>query len=498
MPRGYGQQDYPQQAPGQGGFLPAGAGPADRLGPEQDYHAEVYPQPGFEQSDYPRSDYSQSDYSQAEYPKSGFPQNGYEPDGFGPNGIGPDEPGQDAAPPAAQDSYGQQTSGPGFPPGGTGAAGASYQAQDYQTEAYPLAGSEAPASGQNGFAQNGFPENGSAQNGSAQNGFGRQAGYGQDGYDQGAYPQDGYFPTGYDQDGYSPPGYGPDGFSPPGATPGSPPAGFPQDVYGQGGYNQDSYAPPGFEQPSGPGYDDDLPSRGRPPRSGLSGSGQLGSPHRLSRVRMVLYLAASVIGVVLIVYLVVHMTKSGTNSAASGSSTPSTGATAKAKATASAYVLTPAAKVGNYPLNTTVTHHFASILESQSAPAVTEIKAKGAGQPGTPVVGIYDLGSVTSSASADYKGLVFVGYGGTYNPTAVIKVEQSLLRSARVVSAGPHGGAMVCGYSEPTGSEVTECAWVTKTTFGNVEFIQGEDLVQYPGAAQLTLDVRNAVEGRGS
>ncbi len=437
-------------------------------------------------------------------------------------------------PPAARDSYGQQTSGPGFLPGGTDAAGASYPAQDYQTEAYPpLPGSESPASAQNGFTQNGFADNGFAQNGFVQNGFGGQAddgfgradaghelgqdvpsqdsfgqaagsggypqaGYRQDEYAQGAVPQDGYFPTGYDQDGYGPAGYGPDGFSQPAAAPGSPPAGYPQDVYGQGGYNQDSYVQPGFEQPSGPGYgDDDLPSRGRPPRSGLPGPGQPGpgrSPYRLSRARMVIYLAASVIGVVLIVYLVVHLTKSGTDNAASGTSTPTMGATAKAKATPAAYTLTAAGKVGSYPLNTAVTSHYASILENQSEPAVKEIKAKGAGQPGTPVVGIYNLGSVTSSASADYKGMVFVGYDGTYNPAAVIKVEQSLLRSASTVSAGPHGGEMVCGYSEPTGSEVSQCVWVTKTTLGNVEFIHGEDLVQNPDAAQLALEVRNAVE----
>jgi hypothetical protein len=216
---------------------------------------------------------------------------------------------------------------------------------------------------------------------------------------------------------------------------------------------------------------------------------------------MVLYLAASVIGVVLIVYLVIHLTKSGANNAASGSSTPTMGATAtaKAKATPATYGLTRAAKVGSYPLNPTVTNHFASILENQAKPAATEITAKGAGQPGTPVVGIYNLGTVTSSASADYKGLVFVGYDGTYTPAAVVKVEESLLKSARVVSAGPHGGDMVCGFSEPTGSgEVSQCVWVTKTTLGNVEFIQGEDLTQNPDAAKLALKVRTAVEQASS
>ena len=89
---------------------------------------------------------------------------------------------------------------------------------------------------------------------------------------------------------------------------------------------------------------------------------------------------------------------------------------------------------------------------------------------------------------------MFVGYNGTYTPAAVVKVEESLLTSARVVSAGPHGGDMVCGYTELSGSEVSRCVWVTKTTLGNVEFIQGEDLVKNSDAATLALDVRAAVE----
>ena len=63
-----------------------------------------------------------------------------------------------------------------------------------------------------------------------------------------------------------------------------------------------------------------------------------------------------------------------------------------------------------------------------------------------------------------------------------------------MVKAGPHGGQMVCGYNASNGSDASECVWVTKTTFGQVEFLQGQVPVKYPGASKLALAVRNAVE----
>ena len=72
---------------------------------------------------------------------------------------------------------------------------------------------------------------------------------------------------------------------------------------------------------------------------------------------MALYLAAAVVGVVVIVFLVIHLTKSGANKAATGSSTPSTGTTAAGgQAGTNSYVFTQAAKVGtSFPLNKTAT-----------------------------------------------------------------------------------------------------------------------------------------------
>ena len=63
-----------------------------------------------------------------------------------------------------------------------------------------------------------------------------------------------------------------------------------------------------------------------------------------------------------------------------------------------------------------------------------------------------------------------------------------------MVNAGPHGGEMMCGYNRSTGSDASECVWVTTSTFGQVEFIEGSTPVKYPGASDIALTVRDAVE----
>jgi hypothetical protein len=59
---------------------------------------------------------------------------------------------------------------------------------------------------------------------------------------------------------------------------------------------------------------------------------------------------------------------------------------------------------------------------------------------------------------------------------------------------GSHGGEMMCGYSRSTGSDTSECVWVTDSTFGQVKFIEGSTLVKYLGASNVALIIRNAVE----
>jgi hypothetical protein len=212
---------------------------------------------------------------------------------------------------------------------------------------------------------------------------------------------------------------------------------------------------------------------------------------------MILYLAASVIGVVVIVFLVIHLTNSGSgNAAATGTSTPSSGAgtTAAGAGTATGYVLKQAAAVGKFPLNKPAVKAVGTALTSQSASITSKMASAGAGRPTKSVVGIYDMGPVTSLSSAGYKGLVFIGYDGTFNPSNLIKLVRLHLVSSRVVSAGPHGGKMVCGYNTTTGSDASECVWATPTTFGVVEFIVDSNPAKYNGASKAALKVRDAVE----
>ena len=213
---------------------------------------------------------------------------------------------------------------------------------------------------------------------------------------------------------------------------------------------------------------------------------------------MALYLAAAVVGVIVIVFVVVQLTKSGSNKAATGSSTPSTGTTTAARGATNGYVITQAAGVGSFPLNKTETRAFGSAALNATSSMANEFKAKGAGQLGKGTVGIYNLTPVTSMNSSAFKGIFFVGYDGTFNPKTVIRLVRSSLISSRVVKPGPHGGEMVCGYDTSGGSDASQCIWVTKTTFGEVEFLKGQTTVKYPGASKLALEVRNAVEVRAS
>ena len=207
---------------------------------------------------------------------------------------------------------------------------------------------------------------------------------------------------------------------------------------------------------------------------------------------MVLYLLSSVVGVVVIVLLVVHLTKTGSNSAATGGSTP--GPTAAAGPAAQKYVFKAVPKAGSFTLNSAATRTFSALAKNQAAPIAAQIRAKGAGKPGKDVIAIYNLGSVTSPQSSDFKAAAFFGFDGTFNPAAVIKYEKSQLVSTRMVNAGPHGGQMMCGYDRSTGSDASECLWVTNTTFGQVEFVVGQTPVKYKGASDIALIIRDAVE----
>ena len=212
---------------------------------------------------------------------------------------------------------------------------------------------------------------------------------------------------------------------------------------------------------------------------------------------MVLYLAAAVIGVAAIVYLVIHLAKGG-SSTASGTSTPGATSTATGGGAAAgkAYVLRQAASVGKYPLNKTAVSQISGAMTTASSNITSKMAATGSGKPGKSVIGIYDQGPTTSLASSSYKGLVFVGYDGNFNPTNLINLVQKHLKSSRVVNAGPHGGKMICGYNTSNNSVASECVWATTTTFGIVEYFNHGQPAKVTNASRLALKVRAAVEAR--
>jgi hypothetical protein len=508
--QGYGQQGYGQQGYGQQGYGQQGYG-------QQDYGQQGYGQQGYDQQGYGQQGYGQQGFDQRGHEQRDYDQAGYGRDGYGQqdsdrSGYGTgrsqalgesDQQYPEQGTQGFQAGYGLNALGQPVSPNGTGyqqdAYGQGSYTQDqytpdqyspdqYSQDQYSQGQYTQGQYGQDQYAQNGtqaYPQDGYGQAGySSQPGYNGQAGYnGQPGYgSQAGYnSQPGYG----SQAGYnSQPGYnGQAGYSQ---------ESYRQDVHGTGGYTPDSYAQPGFEQPYG---DDDLhPSTppGSPPRG--SRTAQRGAPQRLGGIRMVLYLLSSVVGVVVIVLLVVHLTKTGTNSAASGGSTPSTSAPAGGAAPAQKYTLKAASKAGPLTLNAAATRSFSTLAEGQAAPVAAGIKAKGAGKPGKEVVAVYNLGSVTSFTASDYKAAVMVGFEGTFNPAAVIKYEQTQLVSTRMVNAGPHGGEMMCGYNRSNGSDASACVWVTPTTFGIVEFIKGTTPVKQLGAADIALTIRDAVE----
>jgi len=192
------------------------------------------------------------------------------------------------------------------------------------------------------------------------------------------------------------------------------------------------------------------------------------------------------------VFLVIHLTKGGSGTA-SGTSTP--GATTTAAA-GQGYVLRQAATVGKYPLNKAAASQISGQITSATSKITSKMAATQSGKPGKSVIGIYNTGSATSLASSSYKGLVFVGYNGTFNQTNLMNLVQKNLKSSRVVNAGPHGGKMVCGYNTSNNSVASECVWATKTTFGIVEYFRHGQPAKVTNASALALKVRAAVEAR--
>ncbi|HEY6297486.1 MAG TPA: hypothetical protein VIX15_17640, partial [Streptosporangiaceae bacterium] len=284
---------------------------------------------------------------------------------------------------------------------------------------------------------------------------------------------------------YSPSGYGQNGYSQ---------DGYAQDGYRQDGYGRDPYAQPSFEPATGPAYDDAGGPPGRPTRSGSPRAGGGQRQSRLSGAKMVLYLGASVLGVIVIVLLVVRLSKSGSDSTTGGSTT-SPSASSHAAAAPTSFTLLQAPKVDNkYPLDLAAARTSTTLAATETAVAKA-LHSAGAGHVTKDVVAMYDLTSVTSPTDSNFQAISFIGYEGTFNENVVIQFEQTQLKSSRMVEAGRDGGMMICGYATTTaGGQASECVWVTKDTFGQVQFVVGQTVAKYRGASALALEVRDVVE----
>jgi hypothetical protein len=329
-------------------------------------------------------------------------------------------------------------------------------------------------------------------------GYQQPPGYG-DGYGQAPGYGDGYGqPPGYD----GPPGYG-EGY---GQAPAyRQAAGYPQHAaYDQEpGYPRAGYAPDG---PAAGGLvADDHPRPGHggfEPRAPRGREGRRGrpAPRRArpapNRTRTLVYLAGSVLGVVLIVFLVIHLTRSGGGSPAGAASAPSASASAGSVAPTAAYRLTTPARIGKFPLNRAATADLESVGEAPTLKSTlaAQLAARKAGRATKSVFAAYDLGRVTSVQSASFRAVVFAGFDGTFSPQKVIAYEQTKLTGARLVNAGPHGGLMICGDDTSTGSPASKCVWASSTTFGEVFFVSGLYPAKQADAAALALEVRDKAE----
>ena len=488
----YGQDSHSQDSFGQGSYGPPSAYGQGSYG--QDVGQRDYSQPGYGslgsgQPGYGQDRYSQQDAGQRDYGQQDYAQQDYAQPGWGSRGSSaePDQPLQ--APGYQADAF----SPPGYAPSG-GSSGfgepdRSYQQNPtagYQPEAYPQRGYESSNSLPNGFSPGSYPPDAYGQNGAQgtypQDAYGQngtQGTYAQDAYGQngtqGSYTQDAYGQNGtqgtYAQDAYGQPGYGSSGYGQYGSSQYGPgqagyaPSGYPQSGYPQNGYSQDaypqdgyrqdaygrdSYAEPTFEPATAPAYDDAGPAPSRSERSG--GPPRSGGPRqaRLSGGKMVLYLGASILGVIVIVLLVVRLSKTGSNSTTGGSTTPPT-TSSSAAAPASQFTLVQAPKVDNkYPLNLAAARTSTTLAASETVVA-RALHAAGGGHVTKDVVAMYDLTSVTSPSDSNFQAVSFLGYEGTFNENNVIAFEQTQLRFSRTVKAGPDGGKMICGYATTTG-----------------------------------------------
>ena len=151
----------------------------------------------------------------------------------------------------------------------------------------------------------------------------------------------------------------------------------------------------------------------------------------------------------------------GTPKSTSGASKAGTGA--GSATSAGAYVLSTPSTAAGYPIGSDP--HFLATATSTAATIEQTAVNGGAGTAaGSPVSASYTL--------PDAQTIEFVGYQGTFNPTAVMANLKSYGSSEATYPAGPNGGELACANTPATASTPSGgvCVWVTKSTLGFTEF----------------------------
>lgn len=274
-----------------------------------------------------------------------------------------------------------------------------------------------------------------------------------------------------------------------------------QDFFGSGagaGYGPGAQAP---ARPVDP-WDDSARYRSSGPQPGAGG--------RASRI-----LAVAAVAVVVLAagaYLLLHKTSSSTAAngaiptvAASITALPTPTVNAKAKAaakspvtggaTTNGYLLSTPSVAGGYPIGSDASFLATATTTAHMIEQVA-VEGKGGTVTGKPVSASYTVPYA--------QAIEFVGFGGAFNPKAVMANLASFGSSEKSYPAGPHGGEMACANVPARANSASGgvCVWVTATTLGVTEFFEQSGpetlTVAQPQGAKDTLALRASVETRKS
>jgi hypothetical protein len=244
-----------------------------------------------------------------------------------------------------------------------------------------------------------------------------------------------------------------------------------------------------------------------PPQPGAGQWGQYGAPApfyggpppKRSRTGLFVGLGvgAGVIAVGVAVAVAVSSSSGSGTPAAAGSTTASTSASASASAASTSTDAQQTTHTISLPQSA---GSLRLLTNSDTGSRIAQLKSQLASNSAysNPQIGFYGIGS-----SASYSAWM-LAEDTTNIPTfqdsvSAVGVDASAtaianaagMKSAQTESAGPLGGALLCGTMTVSGVDVYACEWLDETTFGWVYFLPS---VSHTAALGYTLDLRGASE----